>query len=83
MANDVKYQWYALGNLPIGTKSCMSRAVVSVGGTSAANCHGAGEEDMRETARYRKDPEEKKWGKCPEWVLEQNKDLEKEMIYSG
>jgi len=39
---DVKYQWCASGNLPIGTKSCMGSAVQSAGGTSAGNCHGAG-----------------------------------------
>lgn len=38
--NDVKYQWYASGNLPFGTKSCMGSAVQSAGGTSAGNCHG-------------------------------------------
>ena len=40
--NDVKYQWYAKGRLPIGTKSCMGRAVQSAGGSSAGNCHGSG-----------------------------------------
>lgn len=40
--NDVKYQWYAHGHLPIGTKSCVGRAVLSAGGSSAGNCHGAG-----------------------------------------
>lgn len=40
--HDVKYQWYAHGNLPIGTKSCMGRAVMSAGGSSVDNCHGAG-----------------------------------------
>lgn len=40
--NDVKYQWYAYGTLPFGTKSCMGKAVQSAGGTSAANCHGDG-----------------------------------------
>jgi len=39
---DVRYQWYASGTLPVGTKSCMGRAVRSAGGTSAGNCHGAG-----------------------------------------
>ncbi|KAI9890971.1 MAG: hypothetical protein M1814_003472 [Vezdaea aestivalis] len=39
---DVKYQWYAKGHLPIGTKACMGRAVLSAGGTSKGNCHGAG-----------------------------------------
>lgn len=40
--NDVKYQWYAHGSLPVGTKSCMGRAVQSAGGSSSGNCHGAG-----------------------------------------
>ncbi|KAL8779859.1 MAG: hypothetical protein Q9203_001407 [Teloschistes exilis] len=40
--NDVKYQWYAHGNLPVGAKSCMGRAVVSAGGAGAGNCHGSG-----------------------------------------
>lgn len=40
--NDVKYQWYAHGRLPIGTKACVGRAVQTAGGTSAGNCEGAG-----------------------------------------
>ena len=36
------YQWYAKGNLPIGTKGCVGRAVVSAGGASADGCTGAG-----------------------------------------
>ncbi|PMD53955.1 uncharacterized protein K444DRAFT_699591 [Hyaloscypha bicolor E] len=36
------YQWHASGNLPIGTKACVGRAVVSAGGASADGCHGAG-----------------------------------------
>ena len=40
--NDVKYQWYAHGHLPIGTKSCVGNAVMSAGGSTKANCHGAG-----------------------------------------
>ena len=40
--DNVKYQWFASGQLPIGTKSCMGRAVQSAGGTSAGNCHGSG-----------------------------------------
>ena len=40
--HDFKYQWYAKGHLPIGTKSCMGNAVQSAGGKSAGNCHGAG-----------------------------------------
>ena len=40
--NDVKYQWYAHGHLPIGTKNCVGNAVESAGGSSKGNCHGAG-----------------------------------------
>lgn len=40
--NDVKYQWYAHGHLPIGTKSCVGRAVQTAGGSSRGNCKGAG-----------------------------------------
>ena len=36
------YQWYASGNLPIGTKACVGRAVVSAGGASPDGCTGAG-----------------------------------------
>ena len=36
------YQWYAKGNLPIGTKACVGRAVVSAGGASSDGCNGAG-----------------------------------------
>lgn len=39
---DVKYQWYAHGRLPIGTKSCVGRAVESAGGSSVGNCAGSG-----------------------------------------
>jgi hypothetical protein len=40
--DDVKYQWYAKGNLPIGTKACVGRAIQSAGGSSAGGCTGAG-----------------------------------------
>ena len=40
--NDVKYQWYAHGSLPIGTKACVGSAVESAGGSSRGNCHGPG-----------------------------------------
>jgi hypothetical protein len=40
--DDVKYQWYASGNLPIGTKACVGRAVETAGGSTVANCAGAG-----------------------------------------
>ena len=40
--DDPTYQWYASGHLPIGTKACVGRAVVSAGGANDGNCHGAG-----------------------------------------
>lgn len=40
--DDPTYQWYASGHLPIGTKACVGRAVVSAGGATDGNCHGAG-----------------------------------------
>lgn len=42
--DDVTYEWFAHGNLPIGTKSCVGEAVVSVGGvlSTVGNCNGAG-----------------------------------------
>lgn len=43
LTNDPQgYQWYASGNLPIGTKACVGRAVVSAGGASPDGCTGAG-----------------------------------------
>ena len=41
---DPTYQWYAHGNLPIGTKTCVGKAVEHAGGDGATrgNCHGAG-----------------------------------------
>ncbi|KAI9724278.1 MAG: hypothetical protein M1828_003702 [Chrysothrix sp. TS-e1954] len=36
------FQWKATGNLPIGTKACVGRAVVSAGGASPDGCTGAG-----------------------------------------
>ncbi len=36
------YQWKATGNLPIGTKACVGRAIISAGGTSKSGCTGAG-----------------------------------------
>lgn len=36
------YQWHATGRLPIGTKACVGRAVVSAGGASPDGCTGAG-----------------------------------------
>ncbi|KAL8678600.1 MAG: hypothetical protein Q9186_005063 [Xanthomendoza sp. 1 TL-2023] len=40
--NDVKYQWYASGQLPVGTKSCVGAATQSAGGKGAGHCKGAG-----------------------------------------
>ncbi|MCJ1324015.1 hypothetical protein MMC10_000677 [Thelotrema lepadinum] len=40
--HDVKYQWYASGKLPIGTKSCVGSAAMRAGGSTDGNCHGAG-----------------------------------------
>ncbi|KAB5583244.1 hypothetical protein GE09DRAFT_1078158 [Coniochaeta sp. 2T2.1] len=40
--NDVKFQWYASGRLPIGTKNCVGDALVAAGGAGEGNCHGAG-----------------------------------------
>ncbi|KAK2603442.1 hypothetical protein QQS21_004393 [Conoideocrella luteorostrata] len=40
--HDVKFQWYAKGQLPIGTKKCTGRALESAGGSSKGHCHGAG-----------------------------------------
>lgn len=37
-----KFQWYAAGRLPVGTKGCVGRALISAGGTDDGNCHGAG-----------------------------------------
>lgn len=36
------YQWFASGNLPIETKSCVGSAVVAAGGSSPDGCTGAG-----------------------------------------
>ncbi|KAL8991150.1 MAG: hypothetical protein Q9169_007934, partial [Polycauliona sp. 2 TL-2023] len=40
--DDVKYQWYATGRLPIGTKSCVGAATQTAGGKSAGECRGTG-----------------------------------------
>lgn len=44
--DDVKFQWYASGQLPIGTKGCVGRALVSAGGADDGNCHGAGKREV-------------------------------------
>jgi hypothetical protein len=36
--NDVKFQWYASGQLPIGTKACVGRALQSAGESGDGNC---------------------------------------------
>lgn len=40
--NDPRFAWYAHGQLPIGTKACVGRAVVSAGGAVPDGCTGAG-----------------------------------------
>lgn len=37
--HDIKYQWYAHGYLPIGSKGCVGNAVISAGGASKGICH--------------------------------------------
>jgi hypothetical protein len=44
--NDCCFQWYASGQLPIGTKACVGRAVQSAGGSGDGNCHGAGKRGL-------------------------------------
>ncbi|KAF2808927.1 uncharacterized protein BDZ99DRAFT_444813 [Mytilinidion resinicola] len=44
--NDVKFQWYAHGHLPIGTKACVGRAAKSAGASGDGNCHGAGKRSV-------------------------------------
>jgi hypothetical protein len=39
---DVKYQWYASGILPIGTKSCVGSAAMTAGSSTRDDCRGAG-----------------------------------------
>ncbi|KAL9600250.1 MAG: hypothetical protein Q9219_003294 [cf. Caloplaca sp. 3 TL-2023] len=36
--DDSKYEWYAHGQLPIGTKACVGRALVSAGGSGKGHC---------------------------------------------
>lgn len=40
--DDVKFQWFASGHLPIGTKNCVGDAVRTAGASGEGNCHGAG-----------------------------------------
>ncbi|CAG8972802.1 hypothetical protein HYALB_00007727 [Hymenoscyphus albidus] len=42
---DGKFQWFANGRLPIGTKACVGRALKKAGGSGNGNCHGAGKRD--------------------------------------
>jgi hypothetical protein len=44
--DDCCFQWYASGQLPIGTKACVGRAVQSAGGADDGNCHGAGKRQV-------------------------------------
>lgn len=46
--DDVKFQWYASGRLPIGTKACVGRALESAGGSGKGSCHGAGKRNVEE-----------------------------------
>lgn len=36
--DDCCFQWYATGQLPIGTKACVGRAVMSAGGSGKGHC---------------------------------------------
>ncbi|KAF1817834.1 uncharacterized protein K489DRAFT_414269 [Dissoconium aciculare CBS 342.82] len=40
--DDCCFQWYAAGNLPIGTQACIGRALMSAGGSSIGRCWGIG-----------------------------------------
>lgn len=46
---DPTFQWFASGQLPIGTKACVGRAVQSAGASGNGNCHGAGKRDVNST----------------------------------
>ncbi|MCJ1460189.1 hypothetical protein MMC28_010568 [Mycoblastus sanguinarius] len=35
---DPDWQWYAHGNLPVGTSHCVARAVITAGGTNTGKC---------------------------------------------
>jgi hypothetical protein len=45
--NDTRFQWYASGQLPVGTKACVGRAVQTAGGSDDGNCHGAGKREVQ------------------------------------
>ncbi|TGJ88663.1 hypothetical protein E0Z10_g8 [Xylaria hypoxylon] len=49
--DDMRFQWYASGHLPIGTKNCVGRALVSAGGSGADNCHGPGKRGVIDRRR--------------------------------
>ncbi|KAL8893603.1 MAG: hypothetical protein Q9192_005103 [Flavoplaca navasiana] len=40
--DDYKYQWFANGALPLGTKSCVGAATQTAGGKHAGGCKGPG-----------------------------------------
>ncbi|KAI9674953.1 MAG: hypothetical protein M1817_001359 [Caeruleum heppii] len=40
--DDVKFQWFANGQLPFGTRNCVGNAVKSAGGSGVGNCEGPG-----------------------------------------
>lgn len=44
--DDCCFQWYASGQLPIGTKNCVGSAVQTAGGSSAGSCWGAGKRGL-------------------------------------
>ncbi|KAL8666190.1 MAG: hypothetical protein Q9202_001697 [Teloschistes flavicans] len=40
--DDVKFQWFASGQLPVGTKNCVGNAAKSAGASGKGSCHGTG-----------------------------------------
>jgi hypothetical protein len=40
--DDAKFQWYASGQLLVGTRNCVANALMTAGGAGNGNCHGAG-----------------------------------------
>ncbi|KAL8893978.1 MAG: hypothetical protein Q9192_004737 [Flavoplaca navasiana] len=40
--DDPRFQWYAKGKLPVGTKSCVGAATQTAGGKHAGSCKGPG-----------------------------------------
>lgn len=42
MPDDVTYQWYATGQLPVGSRSCVGAATQTAGGKDAGHCKGPG-----------------------------------------